>query len=146
MVQFLGFDWSIVEVITAVVIAGVILCLLVHLLAAACGWDNFFSCYGACGRAIFTCCGLRTSGRSTKEEEMLYEGEFVLKQLTRRQSRRGQRRAGDSGGGGGGGGGGGKQKAGTEPVPTDPEPSDGASDRDAELPLLPFTVMWSARV
>lgn len=169
MVDFLGFDWSVMEIMAACAVAALVLCLLIHLCAAACGWNDFFRCYAACGSALMSCCGLRP-GKEKKD----YVTPLADDERPRRPTRRGRRRRDEEGGGGGG-------PVGplvtvniqttTEPgkrsvtlvdsrgkrtkAPQDPsEPAaDGANGDGGQaeqqagaMPLLPFSLVWTSRV
>lgn len=164
MVELLGFDWSVAQVVAAGAVAALVLCLLIHLCAAACGWDDFFRCYGACGSALMSCCGLRTAKVAPEDSA----GEA----RPRRPTRRGRRRRDEEGGGGGGelvgplvtvnikngpdegavtrAGRRGKRAASSKAPqePSDPSADDGAQDEQqaGKMPLLPFTLVWNARV
>mgnify|MGYP006952509618 CR=1 FL=1 len=175
MVEFLGFDWTIVELVAACAIAGFILCLFIHLFAAVCGWDSFFSCYGACGRALCTCCGLRSPRTSDEErdeeEEVFYKERLAPGPPRRQEPSRGRRRAGGGSRGGGGnnsaivgplvtveiqnnakpderGEGGSVAKPQRKPGSSaaGPEEGNNESGSEGERPLLPLFFVWNSRV
>lgn len=86
MVELLGFDLSVVELVSACAIAALVLCCLLHLLAALCGWDAFFSCYVACGRQFCSCCGARET--SSDVDENYGDEDWPSRTRTRRRAYR----------------------------------------------------------